>query len=68
MSASASTTIAELAAVTDAVERMRDRVVAMTEPWLGTDREDVVTALYEAERQIIGAQRALRRAQTTLED
>lgn len=53
---------AELAVIADTVERQRERVAALVEPYLGTDREDVVTTVHEAERQLLMAGRALRRA------
>jgi hypothetical protein len=53
---------AELSAVTESVRRSRDRVTAMVEPFLGTDREDLVSALYESERMLRSAERALDRA------
>jgi hypothetical protein len=57
-----SSTAADLAAVTETVERARHRVAQLAEPYLGTEREDIVTAVYEAERQLLGAERALQRA------
>lgn len=57
-----SSTAADLAAVADTVGRSRDRVASLAEPYLGTDREDIVAAVYEAERQLRGAERALHRA------
>ena len=53
---------AELSAVTESVRRSRDRVATMVEPFLGTDREDIVAALYESERMLRSAERALDRA------
>ena len=58
---------AELHVITDTVEQQRDRVGAIAEPFLGTEREDVVTTVHEAERQLLIATRALRRAIKTLE-
>ena len=58
---------AELHVITDTVEQQRDRVGAIAEPFLGTEREDVVTTVHEAERQLLIAARALRRAIKTLE-
>ena len=40
----------------------RDRVAGMTEPYLGSEREDLIAAMHEAERQLLVASRALRRA------
>lgn len=62
-----SSTAAELAAVTDHVERIRERVAHLAEPWVPTGREDVTTTLYEAERQLLMARRALRRALDVVE-
>lgn len=55
-------TAADLAAVADTVERSRERVARLADPYLGTEREDVVAAIYEAERQLRSAERGLRRA------
>lgn len=55
-------TAAELAAITDHVAQYRSRVGSLAEPWIGTEREDVVTALHEAERQLRNAERTLQRA------
>jgi hypothetical protein len=57
-----SSTAAELAALADTASRSRDRVAGLAEPYLGTEREDLVAAIYEAERQLRGAERALQRA------
>lgn len=62
-----SSAAAELHVIADTVDRQRDRVAAIAEPYLGTDREDVVTTVHEAERQLQIATRALRRAIKTLE-
>ena len=59
-------TAAELTSIADAVARYRDRVASLAEPYLGTDREDVVTAVYEVERQLRSAERALQRALKTV--
>ena len=37
-------TAAELAAIADNVEQYRSRVGGLAEPWIGTDREDIVSA------------------------
>jgi hypothetical protein len=57
-----SSTAAELAAIADHTGRARERVAGLAEPYLGTEREDIVAAIYEAERQLRGAERALQRA------
>ncbi|MEO6652320.1 MAG: hypothetical protein ABIP17_06660 [Ilumatobacteraceae bacterium] len=58
---------AELHVIADTIDRQRDRVAAIAEPFLGTEREDVVAMVHEAERQLNIATRALRRAIKTLE-
>lgn len=58
---------AELNVIADTVERQRERVGALAHPFLGSDREDVVATVHEAERQLLMAGRALRRALRTLE-
>jgi hypothetical protein len=60
------TAVAELSAIADGVERNRDRVAAIAVPFLGTEREDAVSVLHEAERQLMIAARSLRRAIRTL--
>ena len=62
-----SQTRAELSVMADALDRMRERAGAAAEPFVGTEREDVVTTVHEAERQILIAVRALHRAIKTLE-
>jgi hypothetical protein len=57
-----SSTAADLAAVAETVGRSRQRVAGLAEPYLGSDREDIIAAVYEAERQLRGAERALQRA------
>jgi hypothetical protein len=58
---------AELQVIADTIERQRERVAALAEPFLGTDREDIVTSVHEAERQLLVASRALRRALKTVQ-
>jgi cob(I)alamin adenosyltransferase len=62
MSRSSASTAAELAAIADNVAQYRGRVAGLAEPWLGSDREDLVTAIHEAERQLRNAERSLVRA------
>ena len=57
----------ELHVIVDTIDRQRERVGAIAEPYLGTEREDIVTTVHEAERQLLMAVRALRRAIKTLE-
>jgi hypothetical protein len=58
---------AELHVIADTIERQRERVGALAHPFLGTDREDIVSTVHEAERQLLMAIRALRRALRTLD-
>lgn len=57
---------AELHVIADQAERLRERVGALAEPFLGTDREDVLVTVHEAERQLSMAARALQRALKTV--
>jgi hypothetical protein len=61
------TAAAELHVIADTIERQRDRVAAVAEPFLGTEREDIVVTVLEAERQLLMARRALQRAIKSLE-
>jgi len=62
MAGSTESTAAELAAIADNVAQYRTRVAGLAEPWIGTDRDDVVSAIHEAERQLRSAERSLTRA------
>jgi hypothetical protein len=62
MSGSLESTAAELAAITDRVAQYRGRVADLAVPYIGTERDDVVTAIHEAERQLRNAERTLQRA------
>ncbi|MGB0113105.1 MAG: hypothetical protein WBP59_07770 [Ilumatobacteraceae bacterium] len=62
MSGSTESTAAELAAITDNVAQYRIRVANLAEPYFGTERDDLVTAIHEAERQLRNAERCLMRA------
>jgi hypothetical protein len=53
---------AELATIADNVAQYRSRVADLAEPLVGTDRDDLVTAIHEAERQLRVAERSLQRA------
>lgn len=48
--------------IADNTARARERVGALAEPYVGTDRDDIVTAIHEAERQLRNAERTLIRA------
>jgi hypothetical protein len=58
---------AELSVIADVIERNCQQVGALAEPFLGTEREDIVAVIHEAERQLVIAGRTLRRAIKTLE-
>ncbi len=61
-SASVEATAAELSAAAEAVGSYQRRVGALAAPHLGTEREDLVMAIYEAERSLRSAERQLQRA------
>jgi hypothetical protein len=63
----AASAAAELAVIADTIERHRERVAALATPFLGIEREDIVIAIHEAERQLLIAARALRRGVKSLE-
>jgi hypothetical protein len=58
---------AELSVMLDALDGLRARAASLAEPFLGTERDDVVTAVHEAERSILMAVRATQRAVRTLD-
>jgi hypothetical protein len=60
-------TAAELAAIGDNVAQYRARVADLAEPYIGTERDDVVTAIHEAERQLRNAERTITRALRVLD-
>ena len=62
MSASAESTAVELSTIADNVARFRSRVAGLAEPFAGSERDDLVTAIHEAERQLRNAERSLLRA------
>jgi hypothetical protein len=62
MAGSTESTAAELAAIADNVAQYRGRVAGLAEVWVGTDRDDIVSAVHEAERQLRTAERTLNRA------
>ena len=55
-------TAAELAVTADHVERYRQRIAAVATPLRDGQHDDVVAAIYEAERSLRSAQRSLDRA------
>lgn len=62
MTGSPESTAAELAAIADNVAQYRGRVADLAEGFVGTERDDIVTAIHEAERQLRNAERSLGRA------
>jgi len=62
MSGSTESTAAELATIADNIGEYRARVADLAEAHIGTDRDDFVGAIHEAERQIRIAERGLQRA------
>ena len=54
--------MAELTAATDAISAYRQRVADLAPPHVGQERDDLVTAIYEAERALRVAERTLQRA------
>ncbi|CAN5644641.1 hypothetical protein BH24ACT5_BH24ACT5_01270 [soil metagenome] len=56
------TTTAELGAAIEAVRSYRHRVTGLVARHADTDRDDLVTAIYEAERSLGVAARTLQRA------
>jgi hypothetical protein len=55
-------TAAELSAAAEAVATYRRRVSGLAAPLLGTEHDDLVSAIYEAERSLGAAERLLQRA------
>ncbi len=65
MAGSTESTAHELATIADNIGQYRARVAALAEAHIGTDRDDFVSAIHEAERQIRSAERGLQRAVKT---
>jgi hypothetical protein len=59
---STSATAAELSAAAEAIGGYRRRVSELAGPHLGTERDDLVSAIYEAERALQAAERTIQRA------
>ncbi len=53
---------AEIGAIADGLEMYRARVAGLAEPLVATPNEDLLAALYETERALRTAHRAMRRA------
>ena len=62
MAASLERTASELSTIADNIGRYRERVAGLAEPFVGTERDDLVIAIHEAERQLRSAERGLQRA------
>jgi cob(I)alamin adenosyltransferase len=62
VSPSAESTATQLATFADTLADYRRRVADLAEPFVGSERDDLVTAIHEAERQLRNAERALIRA------
>ena len=62
MSRSTESTTTELATIADNIGQYRARVASLADLHLGTDRDDFVNAMHEAERQLRMAERGLARA------
>jgi cob(I)alamin adenosyltransferase len=52
----------QLAIMADSIGQYRVRVADLAQPFVGTTRDDLVTAIHEAERQLRNAERGLTRA------
>ena len=52
----------QLAIIADSIGQYRVRVADLATPFVGTTRDDLVTAIHEAERQLRNAERGLLRA------
>ena len=57
-----SSTAAELSAAAEAIRSYQRRVGDLVQPAPGHERDDLVTAIYEAERSLRTAERLLQRA------
>jgi len=62
MSTQSGSTKAELSVAADHVDRYRERVAGLVQPLLGGSHDDAIAAMYEAERALRTASRALERA------
>ena len=62
MNPSAESTAVELSTIADSIGLYRSRVADLAEPFIGTERDDLVTMIHEAERQLRAAERTLQRA------
>jgi hypothetical protein len=54
---------AEIGAIAEAIEGYRSRTAGLAEPLIGSPNEDLLASLFEAERTLRNALRALHRAE-----
>ncbi len=57
-----SSSAAEISVIADGINMYRGRVAGLAEPLLGSPQEDLLATLYEAERALRNAHRAMQRA------
>jgi hypothetical protein len=57
-----SSSSAEISVIADGINMYRGRVAGLAEPLIGTPQDDLIAALYEAERALRNAHRAMQRA------
>ena len=62
MAVSTESTAHELATIADNIAQYRSRVASLADRHVGTDRDDFVAAIHEAERQLRSAERGIVRA------
>lgn len=62
MSSAVESTAAELAAIADNVDQYRRRVGDIAQRFAGSDRDDLLASIHEAERLLRNAERGLTRA------
>lgn len=62
MAASTESTASELATIADNIGEYRSRIASLADAHVGADRDDFVSAIHEAERQVRIAERSLHRA------
>jgi hypothetical protein len=56
------TSAAEISVIADGINMYRARVAGLAEPFVGSPQEDLLATLYEAERALKNAHRAMQRA------
>jgi hypothetical protein len=53
---------AEIGSIADGIDVYRARVAGLAEPLMGSNADDLLAALFEAERSLRAAHRAMRKA------